>query len=536
MVRGWLLTAYQPVIEPKLAPLLPPRPLRASPNMGPAPHLKRLGVMGRAFILIACASLISRAQGMEARISVLSLSPARVRVEGIRSAGSSVWSFRNTYAGAIGLAERIESLTLADAAGEVPVRKLAPGEYAAARVATRFRYEVRLDPPVAQSDAAHISWLSDDHGLILPGDLLPQPLAGAKIRLSLPMEWRIASVADGDSDGQFEVADADQAVFFVSRRLQERRARVDSLELLLATAGTWDIDEAGVMKAATDILKEYKESMDGLPCRRAMIVVAPFPRPAGAPQWSAETRGGTVMFLAGTAPVGRAGLTRLSVQLAHELFHLWVPNGLALDGDYGWFYEGFTLYRAALASMKLGWLTFQDYLDAMARAYDGYKLAADHTHLSLLEASQRRWSGATALVYNKGMLAAFIYDLTLRERTANKLAIYDAYREIFHRHGGAKARADGDAAVLGVLSGTRSMADFINLYVKGADVIDLTIALAPFGLRAERVGGRTRIYVAEDLNKTQRALLRDLGYEDRAQSVSPRAREQMKKHRALRSQ
>ncbi len=79
------------------------------------------------------------------------------------------------------------------------------------------------------------------------------------------------------------------------------------------------------------------------------------------------------MLLSGQSPSKVAALAGLGVPLTHELFHLWVPNGLKLNGDYDWFYEGFTLYQSMRAGMRLQSLGFQDYLNALSRAFDAYK-------------------------------------------------------------------------------------------------------------------------------------------------------------------
>src|ERR1043165_4084945 len=110
---------------------------------------------------LLCVGASASARSLDVKITVLSASPARVRVEGRREAGATVWSFRDSYAGAVGLAGRIENLSLADEGGAaVSFRQLAPGEFTSAKAATRFSYEMRLEPPSFISDAPHGSWLA----------------------------------------------------------------------------------------------------------------------------------------------------------------------------------------------------------------------------------------------------------------------------------------------------------------------------------------------------------------------------------------
>jgi predicted metalloprotease with PDZ domain len=490
-----------------------------------------------ALLLIALSSA-AFAQSLEARISVLSLSPARVKVEGTRARGATAWTFRNIYASLINLGERIENLSLKDKNGEqVAVRKLAPGEYLAASEAVAYSYEMRLEPPQIVTDAAYASWLTNDRGFLMLGDLLPLATkenagtASADVRFALPSNWKIASIEKKSADGRFETADLEAAVFFIGQDVRQRSERVGAMDLTFIASGDWAFTDDEAAKMAASILKDHAETVGATPRQSAMLMLSPFPRPVSPERWSAETRGGTVMLLSGRSPSKVAALAQLSTPLTHELFHLWVPNALALKGNYDWFYEGFTMYQAMRAAMRLRLLTFQDYLNALGRAYDIYRSASkDSDKLSLLDASQRRWA-SPALVYNKGMLVAFLYDLTLRQRTGGKRTLDDAYRELFRRYqGSATAEEDGNTAALSVLNSQGAMQDFTRRYVESGVMIDLASALAPFGLRAEQMGARTLVAVSGSAGREQRDLLRKFGYNSEQRTMGKRERDEAKKH------
>ena len=482
-------------------------------------------------VLVAGAE--TRAQTLEARIGVTSVVPGRVHVEGQRSVATKAWSFLNAYAGATNLAERIENFTLADAVGaEVPVRRLAPGEYESARAATHFRYDVRLGPPELLSDAAHVSWLATERGILLPGDILPLHTGGAKLSFALPAGWTLASTETKNRDAEPEIADASQVVFFVGENLRERRGRVGAMEFSFVTAGVWAFNDEEFTRAVGETLAEYEKLLGGVPRRRALVILSPFPGPAAGNLWSAETRGGTVLLLSGMAPSKVAALAQLGNTLAHELLHLWIPNGLGLAGEYDWFYEGFTLYQAMRVGMRQGQLSFQDYLNALGRAFDGYRMARGVGELSLIEASRRRWTGTSALVYNKGMLVAFLYDLTLRQQTAGRKSVDDAYRELFRRYGGKETGEDGSRAAIHALNSVGSMASFSQHYIESPSTIDLTSAIIPFGLQVETTGARTRVTVLESLSRSQRDLLNKLGYNNEANAATRKLHETLKKRRS----
>ena len=438
-----------------------------------------------------------------------------------------VWSFPNTYAGVSELGIRTERLEAFDATGAaISVREIAPGQFEAAQAAVRFRYEVNLSPPEQPSDAARVSWLNPVRGLLMLADLLPTGQSrkveaaeeASVVRFKLPESWAVYSSESQNSGGEFIVPDVDRAVFALGRHLRSSQVVVQGMTLRLVTDDDWAFADSDALKMAGDVLKTDREVFGAMPSKQGTLIVLPFPQAVAASKWSAETRGSTVTLLMGKLPSKTAALLQLSVPLTHELFHLWVPNTLALNGDYDWFYEGFTVYQAARTAVRLGQLTFQEFLNAIARAYDSYVAAADHDRRSLLEASQRRWLGAESVVYQKSMLVALLYDLKLRSLTHGKHSLDDIYRELFRGHPSVgtvtELRSDGNEAVLAVLDNSTGMRDFPDTFIRRPVGIDLASELAPYGLRVERLGLRTRVSVNDSLSRQQRDLLRELGYND----------------------
>ena len=382
-----------------------------------------------------------------------------------------------------------------------------------------------MDAPVQATDAAYVSWLTNERGLLRLGDLLPRLQdvvqgsdvegTSASISFDLPAQWSIAANEEKVGDGRYETSDVEQSSFLIGQNLRERHAKVGGMGFVSVITGEWAFADEEVGSLALSVLKDYQNTVGGSPQRQVMLILAPFPRYAAPERWSAETRGGTTVLLAGRSPSRVAALAQLGVPLSHELFHLWVPNSLSLDGNYDWFYEGFTLYQSLRCRMRLNLSTFQDYLDVLGRAFDNYQFATEHDQLSLLEASQRRWTGSTALVYQKGLLVAFLYDLTLRQSTSNKRTLDDVYRDLFRLYNKAGKRVDGNNAITTILSLTNSMRNFVRLYVERAIVINLHEAIAPFGLGVTTGGARTHLTVSDKLSSDQRSLLRKLGYNEK---------------------
>ena len=518
--------------------------------------------VARGVALLLCSSallcwLVSTAAAQQLSV-VIQVKPElrRAIIEG-SCAANRIWSFRNSNAGVSELGIRIEQMEVSDAAGvEIPVRKIAPGQFESASPASRFRYQVNLNPPGVSSEAARVSWLNTERGLLMLADLLPvfesqAPASGTNngtrgnsstssesrvaVKLDLPRGWSVYSNEIQNGLDEFVVTDADSAVFAIGNRLRSSRTAISGMTLSFVSDGDWAFTDGEGLELAGKVLKAHHEVIGSMPSKQAMLILFPFPQNAAASKWCAETRGSTVTLLMGRLPSKVAALAQLSTPLTHELFHFWVPNALALDGDYDWFYEGFTIYQAARAAVRLNLLTFQEFLNAMGRAYDAYASGVDRDRWSLIEASKRRWTVGESVVYQKSMLIAFLYDLKLRSESHGKHSLDDVYRDIFRQSrslggnagdgGSLRGRgSDGNDAAISALVRASGMQDFAQAFIQHAVAIDLRAELDSFGLRVERLGLRTHVSVNESLTRPQRDLLRELGYNDYMRSSTQKRR------------
>lgn len=483
------------------------------PNKRPLINFFTLCLLFATLVTIADTA---RADSFDVTITIISPDTARARVEGTTDTETKAWSLPAARLPLRGKGERVSNFALNDAAGAtVSVRKLAPGEYDAERAATKFAYDLALEPPFITADAAHLSWLSGTRGIIFLADLLPVLPPKGRVTIKPPTGWQVFSVEPKDRGGAYEVADSSRSLFVVGQDLRERSVQANSMDVSYVVAGEWAFPDDELVKTSKETLDDYRKVIGASPRRRSMVVLMPFPAQVAGHVWSAETRGGTVLLLSGRLPSKTAALAQLNGALTHELFHLWVPNGLALDGEYGWFYEGFSLYQALRTGTRQGRLTFQDYLTALGRAFDAYKSARGQQELSLIEASERRWTSNPALVYHKGMLVAFLYDLTLMHRTEGKSSLDEVYRELYRRYGQRETKEDASRAVISVLGAMPDMKNFTDTYVMNPTRIELQDEIEVFGLRVDAGGIRTRVVVADSINRRQRDLLRRLGYNER---------------------
>ncbi|HET6648443.1 MAG TPA: hypothetical protein VFH01_14030 [Pyrinomonadaceae bacterium] len=428
---------------------------------------------------------------------------------------TDTWSFRNIYAGIGNLGARVENFKVHADGQSVTVRNLAPGEFRSSKEVSKFSYEIVLGERSRAAELSHVSWINRERGFLMLADLLPrfgrETLTPSKLSVDfqLPAGWSVASANLPDSDRRYSITDIDNAVFYIGRELREKSKFIDSMELGLITSGNWPFSDDDALKIAARIVKEHSKLTQYRLKRRAVVFLAPLSGMEGPDRWTAETRGATVVLLMGRNAGQKALLGRLGVVLAHELFHLWVPNALALKGEYDWFFEGFTLYQALLTSVRLNLIKFDGYLDTMARVYDSYRSLPDHDKLSLIEASERRWTAAPSFVYDKGMLVAFIHDLKLRQSVRNKTSA-DIYPELFRT--AVTTSLDANEVIMSVLNRPPGMSQFFEDYVQNGGDIPLDAILAQYGLRVETKDFRSRILIKKDLSAEQRLLLRSLGY------------------------
>jgi predicted metalloprotease with PDZ domain len=411
---------------------------------------------------------------------------------------------------------------LDESGAEIPTRKIAPGQFDSAKAGSHFRYEVNLTPSLSSSDSARVSWLNQQRGLLMLADLLPvisgkhDGKTAATVRFESPESWTVQSSDRESSQPASEVSDIDRAVFAVGKNLRSSRITESGMSFRLVADGEWAFTDADVSEMVARILKAHREVFGAMPAKQGTLILFPFSGAAAANQWSAETRGATVTLLIGKLPSKIGALAQISTPLTHELFHLWVPNALALEGDYDWFYEGFTVYQAARTAVRLDLLTFPEFLNAIGRANDAAN--AQTNSVSLIEASSRRWTTGQAAVYSKSMVVAFLFDLRMRSLSHGKKSLDSVYRVILQKHSGNGAKFDGNEAVTRALVADEASENFVRQFVRNAVTINLASELAPFGLEVETPGLRTRIAVSDKLNKQQRDLLRDLGYNDAVRS------------------
>lgn len=463
-----------------------------------------------ATLWITTISVNAQTERPNIRLSLSSPDSVRIYIQLPRPVKS--WSFLNNYGAVMNLGSRVHEFQARGIDGQtVPVRNIAPGEFRSEEAVTEVDYSVRLAPSDING-AAHVSWLTQQTGLLMFADLLPRDLdKPVFVEFRLPDTWDLETAVPQDEKYRFVVDDPTKAVFLAGSAVRAVFKTVEGMSFDFAFSGSWSFKDGRVAKSASTLLKKYFELTGFRLPKRSMVLIAPLPSVNNDVRWTAETRGSTVILLLDPRTPFRNWVPQLEVIFTHELFHLWVPNSLRLEGDYDWFFEGFTLYQALLTARESQLISFQEYLDTLARVYDSYRSNPDP--VSLIEASEQRWSGFNSAVYDKGMLVAFVYDLMLRQESGGKTGLSEKYRQLFKEYGAKVGSAN--EAIMVLLISSSATHEFLKTHVESKKFLDLEVSLNRYGLLVDSKGSSTHLRVADNLREDQFRLLQTLGYKRR---------------------
>jgi hypothetical protein len=470
-------------------------------------HLSLVEIVGFLLFLLCVFVPNSQAQTARSQINVSIVGDSRIRIQIRLSTPANSWSFLNAYGGVVGLAERIEKFQAHHLNQPVYIKRLSAGEYRSDEKADEVVYEAYI-PPSDIGQIAHVSWLTSNYGILMLADLLPESISEVSVVFVLPAEWNIGASVDCDGTFRCLVDEPGKQVFLIGRQLRATSKQIHGIDLGLVIYGKWPAEDQKVLKSATKIVEWYLALTNFRLRSRPTILLAPLPRLDSGVKWKAETRGATIVLLVNSTPSFNNFLGQVAIIFTHEILHLWVPNSLQLTGDYDWFFEGFTSYVALQTALNLELIGFREYLDTLARVYDSYRSYPDDQ--TLIEASERRWTSSTPVVYDKGMLVAFLYDLVIRSDTEGRSSLADSYRSLFTQH--ANEPANANDVIIKLLTSSPATEGFSATYIESRNRIQLEKILPSFGFEMNTNSSNSHLTVRSGLAEKQKALMRSLGY------------------------
>ena len=474
---------------------------------------KRAGpLMALIALLVSAAFQISGQNDLEARITIEEGRPWIAHVAGRFTDSHSMqqMAFLESYAGLKFAPHRVSDLKVVNADGhDDACHSVEAGRYFCPLGYSSFLYTVDLSAPNSLVSLAHVSWVTPFEGMLALDDLLPQPTEKlhVKLTLELPKRWRIITNEDRVDENVIHIADAQRAVIFVGRNWFVDP--VGETQLKLATSGVLQISGRTAAEDVAAIYNAYLKLFASAPSGPAPQVVLVRPENSSGGAWEAETRGSTVTIISSGGLSPADAEQRLEQQLRHELFHLWLPNGVNLSGNYDWFYEGFAVYEAQKLGVAMNQIRFEDFLSTLGRAYDIDRFT---TRRSLIEASQARWAGASSQVYARGMLIAFLCDVALLDASKGKTSVESLLRQIFDEHRPPAAAVSGNDAVITAIRSHPELGTIVDDHINGSKAVDWEPMLQKAGIQASLRDQLTQLAVSDKLNGRQKALLDKLGY------------------------
>lgn len=476
------------------------------------------------FLLFAAAFLsilhffnIVQAQNLEVRIKIDDRGVIAVAGKKLTltPAGERGLHFSSGYAGYEIPLERVSNIVLTNESGRsFAFTKLDETGYLAHGGFISWSYNLTPGIPKNGAAAAHVSWLTPDRGILMLDDILPKfstAKVSAKIEFEIPPGWQVSGAVKQVGSNVFETSDVDKTVFFVGKGQRMRTVANGSPDLIIS--GEWLFSDEEAAKMAGEIYADHRKLFGAAPLERAQIMLSKFPNTERPGTWEAETRGTSVVILSADMPFQTQSVQKLHEQLRHEIFHLWVPNSVNLSGNYDWFYEGFALYQALRMGVDSNRIRFDDMLDTLSRAYEVDTRQSQKG--SLIEASDSRWAGANTQIYARGMIVAFLCDITMLQNSKGKTSVSDVLRRVYTEHSTSKPREDGNTAVLRILESYDYLRPITERYVKGKENIAWRKELDAVGLEEFLVtqrGYAVRLKVKDSPTGRQKAFLDKLGY------------------------
>ena len=190
---------------------------------------------------------------------------------------------------------------------------------------------------------------------------------------------------------------------------------------------------------------------------------------------------------------------------SHEYFHLWnikrikpaafTPYDLEQESytQLLWVFEGITSYYDDLALVRSGVIDTPSYLELVSEIMARVLSVPGHRWQSLAESSFDAWTkfykpnedtpNSVVSYYAKGALVAMLLDLTIRERTVDRVSLDDVMRQMWTRYGktGLGVPEDGFEVLCEAVTGL-DLGPFFDRYIRSTDEPDLERALKSVGI------------------------------------------------------
>jgi predicted metalloprotease with PDZ domain len=208
-----------------------------------------------------------------------------------------------------------------------------------------------------------------------------------------------------------------QEAVFAGGDFRITQSHENGTTLVLAARGTWKFSDAEAFGQIRRVIDEENKFWHVQTLPQFLVTLAPFDEKSGDNDGSGFTD--AYMLFLSHEDTFDSERVRL---LAHEMFHHWNPMSMgptAADESAQWFTEGFTVYYEGVIPLRVGLISYADYLDSLNRRLREYQLSPLR-RISNAEWQQLSHSSGLGyeLSYARGAAVALWADSAIRERSA----------------------------------------------------------------------------------------------------------------------
>ncbi len=254
--------------------------------------------------------------------------------------------------------------------------------------------------------------------------------AGVRFDVSgLPDDWIVVSASPEVALNQFELSDYPARSVFALGPYRYQDIDRD-LGLKAAIHSGWKVGRRQLVGYARQLARVQAREFGPPPGNQALLIFTPFPSSV-TPRQGVRTAGmvwdrSLLLFAGanGSVPLNdRRVLEMLAVFLGHEIFHLYVPWGLAVTQPLSWLSEGWAEHVGRTSARTAGILSAAGADRSLREAYDRYREMGGARAGSLQNASEAG-EDLRPLLYVRGELVFRI--LSLEWATNGKPGSFDS--------------------------------------------------------------------------------------------------------------
>ena len=335
---------------------------------------------------------------------------------------------------------------------------------------------------------------------------------GARVELTAPRGWRVATALPAAPEGGYWAADFDTLVdspIEIGTHREERFevAGKPHRYAIWPADAVADSDVKRLVGDTRTILQQESQLFGGaLPYDAYDLLLHLSPRGRGG----LEHKASVALIASPAAFQSREAYLDLLSLVAHEALHAWNVKRIRPAGLWPyryqeecytrllWWFEGATSYYDWRVLRLCGLCTVEEYLEHLATELGHLEQTPGRLVQSLEDASFDAWIklyrpdenslNSAISYYRKGELVCAMLDLEIRARSGGKASLDQVLAALWADYGsrGRPVPEDGMQGIFERAAGV-SLGDLFDVWIRSAEEVDFAAPLAHAGISVERV-------------------------------------------------